>query len=88
MIESWGIQRKPKAARYDREVLQAVRATTWDWNPGAVRRGEVIVIPPMTAEQRAAVPQRPVKEPEYTPHPLDITKEDLERWGYIGGCRR
>ena len=85
-IEAYAAQRRPKEERWSKEILQAITATPWNWTPADAGRVQPHVIPgtgaPITLHSN---------EPEnYTinPHPMHISVQDLERWGYTSNCRK
>jgi hypothetical protein len=90
VVESRAVHRVPKQERWDREGLNGVQATPWQWavpeeEPEAA---EPVVIAPRSAEERANDQPRPVQDKEFKTRRAYLTKADLERWGYTAGCRR
>ncbi len=83
MVESRAVHRVPKPERWDREGLNGLQATPWQWAvpEEEIAATEPAVIAPRSAEERANDQPRPVHDKEFKTRRAYLTKADLERWG-------
>ena len=90
VVECRAVHRVPLEERWDREGLNGLQATPWQWavpeaEPAAT---EPAVIAPRSEEERAKDQPRAVRDQEFKARRAYITTKDLEKWGYTAGCRR
>ena len=83
VVECRAAQRVPKADRWKRDAIDAVRATRWA-NPAPAFDVAVPVVLPGPGEPLPAAPARR----EYAPRHVFFRMEDLLKWGRTAGCRR
>jgi hypothetical protein len=90
VVESRAVHRVPLQERWDREGLNGMQATPWQWSvpEGEQAATEPAVIAPRSAEERANDQPRPVRDKEFKSRRAYLTQADFERWGYTAGCRR
>ena len=79
VVECRAVQRVPKADRWKRDAIDAVRATRWA-NPAPA----FDVVLPGPGEPLPAAPARR----EYAPRHVFFRMEDLRKWSRTAGCRR
>ena len=85
VVETYAIQRRPRDERWSLKELMKVDATPWQWEPFG-ERGHVE--PEVVGRGGAALGQEEEEGDVAQPHPMHITRSDLEKWGYSLGCRR
>ena len=86
-LEAYAVQRLPKENRWDKDILQKITATPWNWNPTDQERMQEVHVIPGTGAQSHDGPRA---REDYTvvPNPMHITTNDLEKWGYTSNCRK
>ena len=81
VVEAHAVQRRPRDERWSREELGNIRATPWQRAPPeGDQLPEIEVIPGKAADEQDR-PDDCVEEVRHEPHPMHITRADLEKWG-------
>ena len=88
VLEVRAVIRRPKVDRWERTILEGIRATPWQ-NPAPPLSENIPghVIPPRApTETPAEEPIRDVRA--YAPHRVRIENSDLDTYGYTSNCKR
>ena len=81
------VRRVPEEQRHDHRLLQNVRGTPWEPNPGDVSTdlpGPMLIIPQLPDVELA--PTKTYNSDNKWTRNVYIRKTDLEKFGYTAGC--
>ena len=66
--------------------MNNLQATPWQWTVTEESDAAAVIAP--RSEEEKAKDEPKIQDPNYNPKRVYLRKEDMEKWGYIAGCRR